>query len=113
MLGGTPLFGEEALVGKADGDEPRFSMLETVREYSLLRLAAGGMEQEVRRRHLEHFLAFAEEAEPRLMANEQALWLGRCAGEHDNLRAAFGFALASGEGEAALRLAVALRHFWQ
>src|SRR5919201_4740755 len=52
---------DESLVRQDDGDEPRFSMLETVREYSLLRLAASGLEQEVRRRHLEHFLAFAEE----------------------------------------------------
>src|ERR671936_2413633 len=55
-----------------------YNMLETVREYSVLRLAASGMEQEVRRRHLEHVLAFAEEAEPRLMAKEQEVWLGRC-----------------------------------
>jgi predicted ATPase/DNA-binding SARP family transcriptional activator len=113
VLEGLAALVDESLVRQADGDEPRFSMLETVREYSLLRLAASGMEQEVRRRHLEHVLAFAEEAEPRLMAKEQAVWLGRCEAEHDNLRAAFAFALASGDGEAALRLAVALRHFWQ
>ena len=104
---------DESLVRQGEGDEPRFTMLETVREYALERLAASGLEHEVRRRHLEHYLAFAEAAEPRLMANEQAEWLARCAAEHDNLRAAFAYALLSGEGEAALRLAVALRHFWQ
>jgi tetratricopeptide (TPR) repeat protein len=104
---------DESLVRQGEGDEPRFTMLETVREYALERLAASGLEQDVRRRHLEHFLAFAEEAEPRLMAKEQAVWLSRCEAEHDNLRAAFAFALDAGEGEAALRLGVALRHFWQ
>ena len=113
VLEGVAALVDESLVRQAEEDEPRFSMLETVREYSLLRLAASGMEQEVRRRHLEHFLAFAEDAEPRLVAQEQAAWLARCDAEHDNIRAALAFALDSGDGEAALRLAVSLRHFWQ
>ena len=113
VLEGLAALVDESLVRQDEGDEPRFSMLETVREYSLERLAASGFEEEVRRRHLEHYLAFAEEAEPRLVAKEQAAWLACCEAEHDNVRAALAFALASGDGEAALRLGVALRHFWQ
>src|SRR5919201_6414616 len=60
-----------------------YNLLGAVREYSVLRLAASGMEQEVRRRHLEHVLAFAEEAEPRLMAKEQEVWLRGGGAGHD------------------------------
>jgi predicted ATPase/DNA-binding SARP family transcriptional activator len=113
VLEGLAALVDESLVRQVDGDEPRFSMLETVREYSLERLAASGIEDEVRRRHLEHFLAFAEEAEPQLVAKDQGVWLARCDAEHDNVRAAIAYALDSGDGDDALRLAVALRHYWQ
>ena len=49
----------------ADG-EPRFTMLETIREYALERLAASGEEEAIRQRHAAYFLALAEAAEPEL-----------------------------------------------
>jgi predicted ATPase len=47
-----------------DGDEPRFAMLETIREYAMERLEAGGDELEARRAHAAYFRALAEDAEP-------------------------------------------------
>src|SRR5204863_221920 len=62
---------DESLVRQQGEDELRFSMLETVREYALEHLARSGEEEELRRRHLEHFLALAEAAEPELFAPDQ------------------------------------------
>ena len=62
----------ESLVGKslvkqteAHG-EPRFAMLETIREYAGERLIAAGEKERLRERHRDYFLALAEEAEPKL-----------------------------------------------
>ena len=68
-------------------EEPRFTMLETIREYAAERLEESDGAEELRRRHAEHFLALAEEAEPNLRGSPGG-WLDRLEHEHDNLRAA-------------------------
>jgi predicted ATPase/class 3 adenylate cyclase len=89
----------------------RFWMLETIREYALERLEASGEANELRRRHAEHFLALAEEAEP--YAREvDADWLDRLDRELDNLRAALDWLESAGETQLALRLAGALDDLW-
>jgi predicted ATPase/DNA-binding SARP family transcriptional activator len=104
---------DESLVGQREGVEPRFTMLQLIREYALERLEASGESDELRRRHLEHFVALAEEAEPGLAGAGQAGWLARIEDEHDNVRAALVYALESGEVTLALRLVVGIRRFWQ
>jgi predicted ATPase/Tfp pilus assembly protein PilF len=98
-------------VGAADG-EPRFSMLETIREYALERLSAHAERAATYRRHCLLFLTMAEAAEPQIQGPEQAAWLDQLAREHDNLRAALQWAISSQETDAALRLAAALGEFW-
>jgi predicted ATPase/DNA-binding SARP family transcriptional activator len=94
--------------------EPRFSMLEIVREYALERLRTSGETEELRRRHLDHFVALAEEAEPELSrGTDQIAWFALLEDEHENLRAALAFALETGDAASALRLVVAIRRFWQ
>jgi tetratricopeptide (TPR) repeat protein len=94
--------------------EPRFSMLEIVREYALERLSSSGESEKVRRRHLAHFVELAEEAAPELSkGDEQSSWLARLEDEHDNFRAALAFALYAGDASSALRLGVGIRRFWQ
>jgi predicted ATPase len=92
----------------------RFWMLETIREYGLERLAAGGEEECTRRRHALYFLVLAEQGEQAIQGAEQAAWLERLETEHDNLRAALEWALKSSEDrETAGRLAAALWRFWR
>ena len=102
--------------GQDDG-EPRLLMLETIREYALERLKAYGEAETMRRQHATFFLQLAEEAEPELVGLQQAVWLERLEREHDNLRAALQWFLERGEvgpsREMALRLAGALRQFWE
>jgi len=104
---------DAALVTRATGGEPRFGMLETVREYAEEQLAASGAEREVRDRHLAWFLALVEgETLPRHRVMD-APWLDGVELEHDNIRAAFAHAESTGDVERELRLAAAMRYFWR
>lgn len=113
VLDGLAALVDESLLAQRDGVEPRFAMLQLVREYALERLESAGESDALRRRHLEHFVALADEADSGLAGAEQARWLARIEDEHDNLRAALSYALESGNAELALRLVVGVRRFWQ
>src|SRR6266700_4155635 len=101
------------------GQEPRFSMLETIREYALERQAASGETEVARRAHAAYFLRLAEEAEQGMVGPQQAVLLERLEQEHDNLREALEWALekvtdekAAERREIGLRLSAALKEFW-
>lgn len=97
----------------ADG-EPRFTFLETIREYALERLELSGEAEDVRQRHAQHFMGLAELAEQQLRAAEQSTWLDRLEVEHDNFRAALAWCQTQeSELDAGLRLAAALWNFWE
>ena len=113
------LDGLESLVDKSlllqyeqqDG-EPRFRMLETIREYAMERLAESGEEEEVAREHANMYVALGEESESQLHQPEQLERFRQLETEHDNLRGALDWALKRGEAETALRLSTAVWHFW-
>lgn len=93
--------------------EPRFAMLETVREYALERLMASGEAGLLRKYHTGYYMAVAERAAPELRAgSQQVAWLDRLEREHDNLRAALSWSLEQGEAEITLRLSAAIWRFW-
>jgi predicted ATPase/class 3 adenylate cyclase len=104
---------DQSLVRREEGahGEPRFAMLETIREFALERLADSGELEQQHRRHAEHFLATAEAEEPKLTLSPEAG--DRVEHDHDNYRAALGWAIDNGEAEIALRLGFALWRFWQ
>ncbi len=97
-----------------DGEEaePRFTMLETIREYGLERLTAHDELAPLQQRHAGYYLGFAERIEPELAGPRQALSLRVLEREHDNLRAALQWFLARGDNDKGLRLAAALWQFW-
>jgi predicted ATPase/class 3 adenylate cyclase len=109
----------EALVGWSllrsnvfDGDV-RLSMLETVREDAVARLAADETLEDLRRRHAERFLELVATAESELVGPAQAEWLERLERELDNIRVALDWLLSSGRVEDALRAMSALVRFWR
>ncbi len=105
---------DKSLVRPAETDvaEPRFRMLETVREYGLEALTESGEAEETRRAHAAFFLTLAERSDAELLGPEEAAWLARLEAEHDNLRAGLRWALDQAESETALRLSTALYLFW-
>jgi predicted ATPase/DNA-binding SARP family transcriptional activator len=94
----------------ADG-EPRFAMLETIREYAHEQLDAHGEAESCRRRHAAHYLALAERAASELTGRSEMLWLEQLDTENDNLRAALAWANGA-DPEVELRLVGALWRFW-
>ncbi|MGH3148928.1 MAG: ATP-binding protein, partial [Rubrobacter sp.] len=90
------------------GGEARYRLLETVRQYASGKLESGGEGDVVRQRHALFFLDLAERAERESSGAGQAAWLERLEGELDNLRAATGWFLESGQSKPHLRLAGAL-----
>jgi predicted ATPase/class 3 adenylate cyclase len=92
--------------------EPRFFMLETIREFALERLEASPEAAEIRRRHTRVYLELAERAAPELEGSEQKRWLDALEREHDNLRAVLERTVAEGDAALASRLSFALWRFW-
>lgn len=93
-------------------DEPRFRMLETIREYCLERLRECGEEPAIRRAHAAYCLVLAEEGNPDLNELERAAWLARCDVEHDDFRAALDWLFQTRDLDWAFRLSLALFRFW-
>ncbi|HET9223667.1 MAG TPA: LuxR C-terminal-related transcriptional regulator, partial [Roseiflexaceae bacterium] len=101
------------VVDKHPGRDPRYRLLEPIRQYSVERLRSSGEEVAVRERHRNWYLALAEAASPMLFGPNQLAWINRLESEHDNLRAALAWSQSEPSGIQALRLAQALRMFWQ
>jgi predicted ATPase/DNA-binding CsgD family transcriptional regulator len=114
LLDGLSSLVDTSLVQRADvGEgEPRFTMLETIREFAEEQLSASGEGDEMRRQHALVFAALAEAGEPSLFSPRHAGWLQRLAAEHDNLRAALAWLGEHGPAERELHLAGALGQFW-
>ncbi len=94
-------------------DEPRFRMLETIRDFAAERLAKRPDANDVRRRHASFYLALAETAEPELRGSRQVAWLARVDADLGNLRAALAWTTETKDVEGGLRAAAALWRFCQ
>jgi len=92
--------------------EPRFAMLETIREFGLERLAASGDDAAARHAHARYFLALAERLEVAALIPHGERSLARLEADHADLRAALAWLEAAGAGAEFLRLAGALSLFW-
>jgi predicted ATPase/class 3 adenylate cyclase len=93
------------------GGESRYHRLETIRQYAREKLFDTDEVASLRDKHLAYFAGLAERAEVELQGRAQKKWLARLEAEHDNLRAALEWSLKS-QPETGLRIAAALREFW-
>jgi tetratricopeptide (TPR) repeat protein len=106
---------EKSLVRQREGvgGEPRFLMLETIREFAIEQATIAGRWPALRAAHAEAYLEFADRVGPMAMSAEKREWLDRLEEEHDNLRAAIGWAVETGDAATALRMTSQLWRFWQ
>lgn len=100
-----------SLAGTTADQEPRYKMLETVREFGLEQMVRQGDASLTQQRHAAWFVTLAEMAAPELDRIHQAEWQDRLEGELPNLRLALTWATAH-DLDTALRLGAALRQFW-
>src|SRR5712692_2570677 len=91
-----------------EGEEPRFRMLQMIREYGLECLKESGEAGTIQYAHAAYYLLLAEKAEPELQGAQQAVWLERLDKEYENIRAALQWLVEREEKEIALRLGAAL-----
>ncbi len=111
--------------GREWEEEPRFVLLETIREYGLECLESSGELEATRAAHAAYYLALAEQGQPYLQGAEQTRWFARLEQERENLRTTLSWLLErarmevqtkdgreQAEAERALRLCVALFPFW-
>jgi molybdate transport repressor ModE-like protein len=99
-------------LGLIRGDDDRFTMLETVREFAHDRLAESGELDELRRRLAEHMRDLAEHARQFARTAEEKPWVDRLALELDNFRASLAYALETGDAALGLTTAEALEPLW-
>ncbi len=92
---------------REQGQETRYYLLETIRQYAQERLTAAEEVETYQGKHLIYFLALAETAEHGLKGKDQSVWLKRLALEIDNIRTALDWAQKT-DIEAGLRLIFAL-----
>jgi predicted ATPase/class 3 adenylate cyclase len=115
MLDGLASFVDKSLVTQAVGDagEPRFVMLETIREYAGERLKASEDAEPTRRRHEDLFAGLADRAAGELLGPNANAWLDRLDADQDNLRAALQHAADDRRVELTLSMGGALWRYWQ
>lgn len=119
LLEGIESLINESLLQHLDSEtgEPRFEMLETIRDYALESLYASGEAAATTRAHAEYFLTLAEGADRDLRDQAfthtaQSEWLNRLEKDHDNFRAVLRWATRESRAEIGLRLAGSLERFW-
>jgi predicted ATPase/DNA-binding winged helix-turn-helix (wHTH) protein len=105
---------DKNLVQRVDRAEaqPRFAMLETIREYALECLTDSSEQSAARRAHAAYCLVLAEEGNPELNPADRSRWLAQCDIEIDNFRFALDWLFQTLDLDWGLRLCVALFRFW-
>jgi hypothetical protein len=115
LLDGMASMVDKSLVRQIEqqDEEPRFAMLETIREYGLEKLVASKEESPTRRAHAAYCLVLAEEGAAETADGRVKGWLDRFETEHDNFRVAVEWLTETHNAEWGLRLCTALFHFWE
>jgi predicted ATPase/class 3 adenylate cyclase len=100
-------------VEEAAGGEPRFRLLDTIRDYAAERLEVAGEVELIRDRHRAWYVALVNEAAGELSGSDQRRWLDRLELEHDDIRAVLDRAVAAPDPAIAIGVAFSMWRFWQ
>jgi len=115
VLSGIASLVDQSLIRPTDQPDgmARFEMLGTIREFAVEQLSHSGEVEAARGAHGLYFLALAEDARDRIEGPDRVVARELVEREHDNFRAALGWAFNRGDAEAACGLAGALARFWE
>jgi predicted ATPase/DNA-binding NarL/FixJ family response regulator/DNA-binding XRE family transcriptional regulator len=92
--------------------EPRFGMLETLREFGIEQLEARGEAEELRHRHAIHFVALVETIDSKLHGPDERAATTALDAEFGNIRAALAWAISDNQPTIALRMVGSLHYYW-
>ncbi|HKP51144.1 MAG TPA: NB-ARC domain-containing protein [Chloroflexia bacterium] len=115
VLDGLASLVDKSLLRQSETDDgdPRFGMLETIREYALERLEEAGEVNAICAAHADYYMQLAEQAERYIHTSKQQSALDSIEVEHENIRAAIEWSITSEESkETGLRIGIALCRFW-
>lgn len=110
----TQLVGKSLVIWHETQDEPRYQLLETIRQYAQSKLSEAielDEEARVHQRHAEFYTQFAEESKIQIYSPAQDVWLKRLVSEQDNLRAALEWTVST-KSDLALRIYNAMGDYW-
>src|SRR4029079_3328695 len=115
VVDGLTALADQSLVriDETPDGEPRFGLLESIREYAAEQLAPRGEQQLLLDRHRDWFVSLAERAAPELSGDDQRRWLERLELAHEDIRAVLDRAVAAADPAVAIPLALAMWRFWQ
>ena len=113
-LDGVTALVEASLLRRAEGPagDPRYLMLETIREYGLERLAEAGEEAETRDAHAAHYLTLAEQVFPEWGGPRTGYWHARFAADFANVRSAITWFRENDDAASGIRLVTSLQLLW-
>lgn len=114
VVDGVPALVDRSLVLVDTSTTPaRYRLLETLRQYGAERLRACGEEELFRTRHLNWCVSLVEAADVELCGPDARRWLATLDVEHDNIQGALAWAVVRPHPDAGLRLASAMRRYWE
>jgi predicted ATPase len=104
---------DHSLLRRVRGQQNRFDLHELIRQYALERLESNAKQAaQAREQHALFFVELAEQASLAMQGNDQAFWLECLDLERENINAALNWTFEAHQAELGLRLAVALKKFW-
>jgi predicted ATPase/class 3 adenylate cyclase len=89
----TQLVNKSLVTVEEGTGEPRYRLLETIRQYARDKLLEMGESETARDAHFEFFVSLIRAAEPKLETSEALGWIERLDAEYDNIRAALDWGL--------------------
>lgn len=89
----------------ADADKPRWSMLQTIREFGLEQRMSSGEGPDIWRLHAEVTAKIAAGADPGMYGVDQPVWIRRLTADDGNIWAAVSWSVEHGERDLALKIA--------
>lgn len=108
----SSLVDKSLITADPQGAEPRYRLLETIRQFAGERLAEAGDEADLRSRHAKYYASLAQRAASEGTGRRHQVWAEWLEADHENIRAALEWSLAEGRIEQALQLVVALTMSW-
>lgn len=114
ILDGIAALLDHSLIQRSEHheNEPRFVMLELIREFAAEQLATSAEQELIQQYHARFYIQLAESTEVALYGSQQTAVLEQLETEHDNLRTALAWCHSAKEHELALRLTLSLGQFW-